>query len=401
MFRSLSIPLSYRMLFSLRIGFILLFCPVYFFEQADTLTWKDAFVIITLILFTANNFLYYRIKRIKTLLMVASLDFLAASSYGFVFLGGNLPDQTIMGLVGMILFLRIQSRILLSSWLAIIVVYWAVLLTMELQWIGKIDIVGIIVNTSFIIFLSFIGSLIRFYQDARNEAAELNEQLREYAKQIEGFATAKERNRIAREIHDSIGHMLTSLLLQLQVTRKLHPIDLKKSYETLLKSEQLARAALQELRLSVRAMRDEDWREHVFLESLQTLINDFSAITDMNITFHSSGSIKNIVQPVQLSIFRVVQEFLTNAHKHGNANLTTINLHCDDEKLEIILKDNGSGADEIIEGVGLKSMKDRVEEHGGRISISSNIGRGFEVKIVIDHKIFLHKEIDHGTRLSG
>ncbi|MNO08548.1 nitrate/nitrite sensor protein NarQ [compost metagenome] len=63
------------------------------------------------------------------------------------------------------------------------------------------------------------------------------------------MAASKERGRIAREIHDSIGHMLTSLLVQLQVTRKQYPIDQDKGFESLVKCEELARVALQEVRL--------------------------------------------------------------------------------------------------------------------------------------------------------
>lgn len=370
------------MLFALRIGFILLFCPVYFFAQSHIPPWKDAFVIGTILLFVTNHFLYNRTERIKHLFIVAGIDFLAASSYGFVFLGGNLPDQTIMGLVGLILFMRVQMPQLLIGWITTLAVYWVVLLTVEYQYIGHIDIVAVIVNTAFALFLTFIGSLIRYYQQARNEMAELYDQLRQYAKQVEGLGAAKERSRIAREIHDSIGHMLTSLLVQLQVTRKLHPIDQGKSYDSLLKCEDLARGALQEVRLSVRAMRDEDWKE-AFLESLRTLIDDFSAITGMNITLHTAGDVTLIPQQVQLSIYRIIQEFLTNSHKHGKANLTTIELKTGEDSIEMALRDNGVGAEQVKEGYGLRSMTDRVEEHGGRLSMKSKIGRGFEVSIAV------------------
>lgn len=381
-------PLSYRMLYSLRIGFILLFCPVYLFVQKDTSEWVVVFVISSIVIFSVNNFLYYHIHRTGFLLCIVALDFLTASSYGFIFMHENLPDQAVIGLVGLILFLKINLRNLVFGWFSLIVVYWIVLLTAKYYFIGKIDPVAIIVNSSFIIFLSFIGSLIRYYQQARDEAAELNIQLHDYATQIEGLATARERNRIAREIHDSIGHMLTSLLVQLQVTRKLYTIDPNKSFETMLKCEQLARAALQEVRLSVRAMKEGDWKESVFLDSLQTLINDFSAITNMNVNFYTSGIGRKIGQPIQLSIFRIVQEFLTNAHKHGNANLTTIHLDYTREIIEILLQDNGVGTNQFVEGNGLLNMKERIEEHGGNIQISSSVGNGFEVEIAIPNKLF-------------
>ncbi len=146
--------------------------------------------------------------------------------------------------------------------------------------------------------------------------------------------------------------------------------DPNKSYETMLKCEQLARAALQEVRLSVRAMREEEWKESVFLDSLQTLINDFSVITNMKVDFQTLGNGRKIGQPVQLSIFRIVQEFLTNAHKHGSANLKIIHRDYSREIIELLLQDNGVGIHEVIEGNGLLNMKERVEEHGGNINIS-------------------------------
>ncbi|CAH1202730.1 Sensor histidine kinase LnrJ [Paenibacillus plantiphilus] len=393
-------PINYRMLFALRIGFILLYCPVYFFAQSDIPTWKDAFVIGTIILFITNHILYDYTKKMRWFLLVAAIDFLAASSYGFVFLGGNLPDQCIIGLVGLILFMRIRSPHLVSAWLILLVFYWVTLLTVEYRLLDSIDIVSIIVNTAFVVFLTFIGSLIRYYQQARQESAELYDQLRQYAKQVEGLAAAKERSRIAREIHDSIGHMLTSLLVQLQVTRKLHPIDQNKSYDSLLKCEDLARGALQEVRMSVRAMRDDDWKA-AFLESIRTLINDFSAITGMNITFHSSGDMTAVSQQVQLSIYRIVQEFLTNAHKHGKASLTAIQLNCNSSEIELNMLDNGEGTALVKEGYGLRSMSDRVEEHGGTFQISSDVGRGFEVSITVPAQLTPFEERDDDTRLSS
>ncbi|MNW43595.1 Sensor histidine kinase LiaS [compost metagenome] len=393
-------PINYRMLFLLRIGFILLYCPAYILAQEDIPAWKEAFVIATIVLFIANHVLYDRTEKIRSLFIVAGIDFLAASSYGFVFLGGNLPDQAVMGLVGLILFMRVRSSYLVILWFTILVVYWGTLLTVEYHFLGRIDVVSIIVNTAFVLFLTFIGSLISYYKQSREEAAELYEQLREYAKELENLAAAKERGRIAREIHDSIGHMLTSLLVQLQVTRKLHPIDQDKSFESIVKSEELARVALQEVRLSVRAMRDENWKA-AFLESLRTLINDFSIITGINITFHSEGDMTGLQQQIQLSIYRIVQEFLTNAHKHGKATLTIIKLQCNPNVIELVLRDNGNGTEEVKEGYGIHSMIDRVEEHGGTLKISSRVGHGFEVAISIPLLIEPFKERNYDTRLSG
>ncbi|MGF7047673.1 signal transduction histidine kinase [Paenibacillus sp. DS2015] len=393
-------PINYRMLFILRIGFILLYCPVYIFAQTDVPPWKEAFVIGTIILFIVNHVLYDRTQKLSLLFLIAGIDFLAASSYGFVFLGGNLPDQAVMGLVGLILFMRVSSPYLVIVWLTLLVAYWVTFLTVEYHYLGRIDVVAIIVNTAFIVFLTFIGSLIRFYKQSREEAAELYEQLRKYAKQVENLGAAKERSRIAREIHDSIGHMLTSLLVQLQVTRKLHPVDQDKSFDSLIKSEELARVALQEVRLSVRAMRDEDWKA-AFLESLRTLIHDFSIITGMNITFHSDDDITGVQQQIQLSIYRIVQEFLTNAHKHGKATLTIIHLQRNSNEIELVLQDNGEGTAEVKEGCGIRSMSDRVEEHGGTIRITSDVGSGFQVAISIPLLIDPFKERNYDTRLSG
>ncbi|MNP04721.1 Sensor histidine kinase LiaS [compost metagenome] len=305
-----------------------------------------------------------------------------------------------MGLVGLILFMRVRSSYLVILWFTILVVYWGTLLTVEYHFLGRIDVVSIIVNTAFVLFLTFIGSLISYYKQSREEAAELYEQLREYAKQVENLAASKERGRIAREIHDSIGHMLTSLLVQLQVTRKQYPIDQDKGFESLVKCEELARVALQEVRLSVRAMRDENWKA-AFLESLRTLIHDFSIITGMNITFHSEGDMMGVQQQVQLSIYRIVQEFLTNAQKHGQATLTTILLQCNSNTLELILQDNGKGTEEVKEGYGIHSMSDRVEEHGGILKISSCVGHGFRAAISIPILNELFKEKNYDSRLSS
>jgi signal transduction histidine kinase len=373
-----------RILSYLRLGFILVFCLmylIYFVHDWDKLT--IIFVYFTMALFTFNHFMYIHLQSIKLILLVALLDLLLASSYSFVFVHTNMPSQALIAGVGISLFYKIRSHRIMLVFFFLLMLYWIAFSYYEIYKGLSVNLVDIIVFTVFILYTTIMGSLLRNYQQSRNETVQLNKQLLQYSKKIEALATTRERNRIAREIHDSVGHNLTSLLIQLQAARKLRHIEPERSDTVLVKCEHLARSTLQDLRLSVRTMNEEEWTADSFAEMIKRLVDDFSNLSGMKIKRNIEGNFEGVESPILLSCFRIVQECLTNAKKHGNASRCNISLRKAQGLLHLEMQDDGGGTDHIEEGFGLHNMRERVEEHSGFIRFFSKRGEGFSISICI------------------
>ena len=159
---------------------------------------------------------------------------------------------------------------------------------------GEFSLSSNIINAMFVFYGAFVGGLIRNFHSAKEtisvQYGQLNEshealqaahgQLREYAEQVEQLTVIRERNEIAREIHDTVGHKMTALIVQLQVAREMAERDAEKAKEVIAICEQLTRDSLHELRLSVRTLKD-DHRGMSFHEGLLELLDEFSAMTQM------------------------------------------------------------------------------------------------------------------------
>ena len=154
--------------------------------------------------------------------------------------------------------------------------------------------------------------------------AAAHEQLRQYALQIEELAAVQERNHIAREIHDSLGHTLTAQNIQLQTAAKLWQRDPNKAHTFLQQAQQLAATAMQEVRRSVRALR-EDSEEPPLEEAIAHLMNDFPQGTGIAIATSIKG--QTIICPrTSKALHRIVQEALTNIRKYAQATQVNIRL---------------------------------------------------------------------------
>ncbi|WP_249310330.1 sensor histidine kinase [Bacillus sp. FJAT-49736] len=249
----------------------------------------------------------------------------------------------------------------------------------------------------FVMFCAVVGSLIRNLTDARetisNQFVQLNgsheelrrahEQLSEYSKQVENLTVIQERNRIAREIHDTVGHNMTALLVQIQLAKELLKLDVEKGEEVLTICEKLTRNSLEEIRLSVRTLRDDEGMQLAFIPSLREMLSDFSAMSNMETSLHIVGDPAMITPSVQPTIKRVIQESLTNAKRHGMATFYKSTITILKEKISVEIFDNGQGVNSVVPGFGLLNMKERIQEHGGEVFFESIEGKGFFITFYI------------------
>ncbi|HEX3045647.1 MAG TPA: histidine kinase N-terminal 7TM domain-containing protein [Bacillota bacterium] len=213
------------------------------------------------------------------------------------------------------------------------------------------------------------------------ELATANKQLKDYARTVEELAVAQERNRITRDIHDSVGHQMTLLIALLEVTTDLYEKNRPETKTKLLEATVTARESLQELRRSIRHQTE----NQDLLESLQKLIANFEA-SGIQIDFSVEGSKRDIQPRYAEVLYRICQEALTNAVRHGKARQAAIVLRFNFEMIGLDISDNGQGCQKITKGMGLTGMEGRVQELNGTIKYGSSEDGGFSITVKIPIK---------------
>jgi signal transduction histidine kinase len=226
-----------------------------------------------------------------------------------------------------------------------------------------------------------IQGLYNELEKSKDELEEANQRLVEYAKKIESVTIVNERNRMAGEIHDTIGHHLTALIMEIDICKKLLDRDVKKAAEELGKASSLARNALSEVRRSVRELKPEDMEKHMGINSIGELVRDFERNTKIIVKLNVSKLQYKLSPTTEVTIYRTIQEALTNCARYGMADIVTISINFVNGRVELCISDNGQGCGELVMGVGLKTMEERIHAIGGDICFSGS--GGFMINAVI------------------
>ena len=218
----------------------------------------------------------------------------------------------------------------------------------------------------------------------KRELAQANEQLKEYAQKIEELATAQERNRIARDIHDSLGHALTSLNIQMQTAVKLWEREPAQAYSFLTQAQSLGKTAMQEVRKSISTLREDVKDERSLQTKIETLVDDYRKGTGLLICTNicRCGSVP---KPVAKTIYRIVQESLTNIFKYAEATEVHIQLKTTPDELDLSIEDNGKGFNpkQNSSGYGLRGMQERVMTVDGKFQLITAPGKGCRIEVEI------------------
>ena len=233
----------------------------------------------------------------------------------------------------------------------------------------------------------------------RQRLAIAHDQLRQYALRIENQATLEERNRIAREIHDSLGHLLTAQKIQLNNALAFLPKDPASNQGRgfINEGKQLGVEALQELRRSLKMLRSDPLKAHSLEQLLKQLIARFNRDMDLQID-HQLELDAPIPDDVKRAVFRIVEEALNNIYKHSGAQQITLQVGVHQIKsgakaaylegmamlsyeLRLIITDDGQGFEvsQNTGGFGLRGMQERALALGGELSINSQPGEGCQI----------------------
>lgn len=223
----------------------------------------------------------------------------------------------------------------------------------------------------------------------KEEIKQLNEKLKlsniklqEYALEVEEVTISKERTRVAQELHDSLGHSLMALAMHLEFAKKICIAKPQKVEEVLEQSEKIAKSSINDLRKAVTLLNSE--LEITDLDtSIQKLINNFYLFSNIKITFNKNKIIEDLSPLIKTSIYKTIQESITNSLKHGNATEINIKIKATSENVEFIITDNGIGCNNIVKSNGLTGIENRINLLQGTVYYFSHNGLGFGIKVFI------------------
>jgi signal transduction histidine kinase len=249
------------------------------------------------------------------------------------------------------------------------------------NWIGT-GVNSITVGTA-VVFVAVFAQMRLNEQQARERAEQLmeeleraNVQLAAFATQAEELAMTQERNRLAREIHDNLGHTLTTVNVQIEAAKVIMDSKPDRALDAMNKAQELTQKGLKRVRESVAALRESPVSNRSLSEAIASLIKEAQS-SGIVTEFKINGEPQALEHKVALALYRATQEGLTNVRRHARASRVDILLDFQPSEVRLEVKDNGVGAEETSGGFGLLGIRERMQLLGGKIEISSGIGKGF------------------------
>jgi PAS domain S-box-containing protein len=213
-------------------------------------------------------------------------------------------------------------------------------------------------------------------------------QLNEFAEKSRQSAILEERNRMARDIHDTLAQGFTGVIVQLESAEDaIGCCRGKEANEHLRRAGELARRSLNEARRSVHALRPEALQGRNFWEALKRIIKNTTAGTALHTRFELRGRLRDLPLIWQENLLHIGQEALTNALKYAHPRNFETRLNFDSKELRLELRDDGDGfrVKDRHDGFGLAGMRERVEQMGGKLNITSARGKGTKIVVALPY----------------
>ena len=219
------------------------------------------------------------------------------------------------------------------------------------------------------------------------QQATLALQLTRLAEQARKAAITEERNRMAREIHDTLAQGFLGVLIQLQAAKQVLNGANPEASKHMESAMALARVGLAEARRSVQGLRPQLLRDGNIVTALDRLVRQLSGESQLRMQFSATGESPALTSDVESNLLRISQEAITNAMKHSGGNEINVRLALDSDSVQVTVEDNGAGFDPHVStlsrGFGLISMQERADRIGGDLTILTKPGAGTKVHLLL------------------
>ncbi len=235
-----------------------------------------------------------------------------------------------------------------------------------------------------------VSRLMTAQREQRRALRQANAELAHYASTLDQLTTSRERNRLARELHDTLAHTLSGMAVQLEAVKTLWDTDSTHARVLLEQSLAATRAGLTETRRALQALRAAPLEDLGLVLAVRALAESVAAQTGATLTWQGpdTARVENLSQDIEQCIYRVAQESLANVAKHAGAKHVTAQLAQGNGCLTLQVSDDGCGFD--VNGVdagqrfGLRGMQERAEMVGGRLEVTSQPAGGTTVRLIVE-----------------
>ncbi len=241
------------------------------------------------------------------------------------------------------------------------------------------------------IFVGYIVSnLIEEQKRQRRELAEANRQLIRYAVTLEQLAVSRERNRLARELHDTLAHTLSGLAVQLDAIAALWEQMPPRARLMLEHALWITRTGLDETRRALQALRATPLEDMGLPLAIQDLAERTTARTGLGLELALADRLGDLSPEVEQCYYRVAQESLENVVRHANATSVSVSLQREGTQLVLQVSDDGTGftaeSDRERDQLGIRGMRERAELIGGQLDVRSSKGQGTVVRLAYEDR---------------
>lgn len=218
---------------------------------------------------------------------------------------------------------------------------------------------------------------------SEEELEVVNKELEMYSNTVEELTLLRERTRVSRELHDSIGHSLSTLCIQLKAIKTLihnKPEIAEKMLEANIKYTE---DSLENVRRTVRELKPIEFEAYEGIFTIEEMIKNFSKLTGINVKLILSKEKWKLTSDQSHHLYRIIQESLSNALRHGKAKNVSISIQFLKDKLYTHIKDDGKGCSDLKPSFGLKGIKERITSMKGTIEFYTELEKGFEMTIAL------------------
>jgi len=302
-------------------------------------------------------------------------------------------------IVFMIFMITAQAFIVLRYKIASIIIAVFVVVYLAIMWLIGFDIEGML-NISIalavgLVFVITLSIVLRRYAEQTTRSESLakqlqlaNQELVEARQKEKELAASEERVRLARDIHDGLGHHLTALNIQLQAAIKMFETQPEKSLEAIQICRQEAKAALDEIRHSVAIMRSSPLDGKSLKQAIRYLVGNFELSTGQRVDLDIAEDIDFSDRQISDTIYRTIQEGLTNIQKHAKQfTKIRISIRLMNQLIHLEIEDNGLSLEHenYGKGFGLAGIRERAELMGGEMTMDTKNGQGFGILVKIPY----------------
>ncbi|MFA9463799.1 MAG: sensor histidine kinase [Velocimicrobium sp.] len=368
---------------------ITVICFVNILQNNQLETEKEAFLILCLLIYVANNTIRRKLRKEQR-------NFWFILSYGCsVLILGYLSTQisfigtdvfNILLLMELIVFAgKLNIPLILFNFFIFVASNSAYCIINDFI-LGSSEIANVLLNffsPCLILFLfrSVVAEKTK-YEQLNRELKIANVNLNEYAKKVEELSKTRERNRIAQEIHDSIGHSLMALKMNLEYAENILEVNPDKTKEVICKSQSLTKNCVKNLRKVVSLSNDTRLTGQL-REAIQELFLNFKETNRIKFYLEMENCIEREDPDIKNCIYKIVREAITNGVKHGNASIFNIEISNESDKINLLIRNNGFVPECFIKSNGVFGMEERVKALGGSILFMTQREKGFAIEAVI------------------